>query len=102
MGKKKSGEVASKLVCQDTGGKQYREHSWLQWGDDPRYKRCSRCGTISAEGISSEAKYPRVKQPERPIRHHHQFTVSCFDRRYEHCSCGAMRKCGAGVFGGAA
>lgn len=78
--------------CQDADSTEYRLHRWVQWGDDERYKRCSRCGTISAEGISSEAKYPRERQPERPIRHHHQFEPSRLDARYEVCLCGATTR----------
>jgi uncharacterized protein DUF4326 len=78
--------------CEDPTSEQYGKHRWAVWGDDPRYQRCSRCGTISAEGISSEARYPRKRQPERPIRHHHQFEPCAFDRRYERCFCGASRR----------
>lgn len=101
--KKKGADVepAEKAVCHDTGGIGYTQHRFVQWGDDPRFQRCSRCGTINAEGLSSEAKYPREKQPERPRKHYHTFVPCAFDPRYERCFCGAvcMR---VAVVGGAA
>ena len=54
-----------------------------QWGDDPWHKRCTRCGTISAHSINSEAKYLREKQPERLLKQHHSFDKVGLDPHFK-------------------
>jgi hypothetical protein len=74
--------------CMDPLSVEYRQHRWVQWGDDPRFNRCMRCGSMRAENISDEARYAREIQPERRFGHHHQFEISRLDLRYEVCRCG--------------
>ena len=81
-----------KPACADPDSAQYGQHHWTEWGADARFRRCRRCGTVSAEDISHEARYARVPITERRMAHHHLFEPSLLDTRYERCFCGATRK----------
>ena len=81
-----------KPACTDPESEEYGRHRWSEWGGDSRFQRCRRCGSVSAQDISHEARYARVPITERPVAHHHTFEPSLLDRRYERCFCGAVRE----------
>ena len=81
-----------KPACADPESEEYGRHRWSEWGADARFRRCRRCGTVSAQDISHEARYARAPITERPVAHHHTFEPSLLDRRYERCFCGAVRE----------
>ena len=81
-----------KPACADPESEEYGRHRWSEWGGDSRFQRCRRCGSVSAQDISHEARYARVPITERPVAHHHTFEPSLLDTRYERCFCGATRR----------
>lgn len=91
---RKQKEKRDRPLCADPASDQYGRHRWVEWGADPRFKRCRWCSCADASDISDEARYGERRIPERPMAHHHTFEPYPFDRRYERCACGASRKAG--------
>ena len=83
---------SQKPACADPESEEYGRHRWSEWGGDSRFQRCRRCGTVSAQDISDEARYARVPITERQAAHHPTFEPSLLDTRYERCFCGATRR----------